>query len=80
MVIRKIVYTTNLLESVNYQLRKASKTRGHFPDDDSPLKLLRPIARDITTRRGGDAGTGTIGWNQVINALAIHFPDRLSLN
>ena len=78
-VIRKIVYTTNLLESVNYQLRKASKTRGHFPDDDSALKLLRLIARDITTRRAGDAGTGTIGWNQVINALAIHFPDRLSL-
>lgn len=78
-VIRKIVYTTNLLESVNYQLRKASKTRGHFPDDNSALKLLRLIARDITTRRGGDAGTGTIGWNQVINALAIHFPDRLSL-
>ena len=78
-VIRKIVYTTNLLESVNYQLRKASKTRGHFPDDDSALKLLRLIARDLTSRRGGDAGTGTIGWTQVLNALAIHFPDRLAL-
>lgn len=45
-------------------LSKASKTRGHFPDDDSGLKLLRLIARDITTRRGGDSGTRTIGWNR----------------
>ena len=58
-VIRKIVYTTNMIESVNYQMRKASKTRGHFPDDDSALKLLRLIARDLTTTRGGEAGTGT---------------------
>src|SRR5215207_531552 len=39
-VIRKIVYTTNMIESVNYQLRKVTKTRGHFPDDDAALKLL----------------------------------------
>jgi hypothetical protein len=46
---------------VNYQLRKASKTRGHFPDDDAALKLLRLIARDLSTTRGGAAGTGTPG-------------------
>lgn len=78
-VIRKIVYTTNLVESVNYQMRKASKTRGHFPDDDSALKLLRLIARDITTNRGGTAGTGTWGWKEALNAFAIHFPDRLPI-
>ena len=78
-VIRKIVYTTNLVESVNYQMRKASKTRGHFPDDDSALKLLRLIARDITTSRGGTAGTGTWGWKEALNAFAIHFPNRLPL-
>jgi len=38
--IRKVVYTTNLVESINYQLRKITKTRGHFPTDDSALKLL----------------------------------------
>lgn len=78
-IIRKIVYTTNLVESVNYQMRKASKTRGHFPDDDAALKLLRLIARDITTSRGGAAGTGTWGWKEALNALAIHFPDRLPI-
>ncbi len=78
-VIRKIVYTTNLVESVNYQMRKASKTRGHFPDDDAALKLLRLIARDITTSRGGTAGTGTWGWKEALNAFAIHFPNRLPI-
>jgi putative transposase len=78
-VIRKIVYTTNLVESINYQMRKASKTRGHYPDDDAALKLLRLIARDITTTRGGVAGTGTQGWKEALNAFEIHFPGRLSI-
>lgn len=77
--IRKIVYTTNLVESVNYQLRKVSKNRGHFPHDDAALKLLRLVARDITTTRGGVAGTGTHGWKRALNALEIHFPDRLPI-
>jgi putative transposase len=79
-VIRKIVYTTNMVESVNYQLRKASKTRGHFPDDDAALKLLRLIARDLSTTRGGTAGTGTQGWHQALNAFEIHFPGRLNIS
>jgi putative transposase len=78
-VIRKIVYTTNMVESVNYQMRKASKTRGHFPDDDSVLKLLRLIGRDISTTRGGDAGTGTWGWKEALNSFEIHFPGRLNI-
>jgi putative transposase len=76
-IIRKIVYTTNMIESANYQLRKASKTRGHFPDEESALKLLRLIARNISTTRGGEAGTGTQGWNLALNAFEIHFPGRL---
>jgi transposase-like protein len=55
---------TNMVESVNYQMRKASKTRGHFPDDDSALKLLRLIAQ---------------GWSEALNAFAIHFPNRLNI-
>ena len=75
--LRKIVYTTNLIESVNYQLRKVSKNRGHFPNDDAALKLLRLVARDITTTRGGTAGTGTYRWTQALNVLEMHFPGRL---
>lgn len=77
--IRKIVYTTNMVESINYQLRKVSKTRGHFPTDQSALKLLRLAARNVSDRRGGDLGTGTWGWKQALNAFEIHFPGRLGL-
>lgn len=77
--IRTIIYTTNAIESVNYQLRKVSKNRGHFPDDAAALKLLRLVARDISTTRGGIAGTGTTGWHQALNAFEIHFPGRLNL-
>ncbi|MBA3524095.1 MAG: IS256 family transposase, partial [Geodermatophilaceae bacterium] len=38
--VRKVIYTTNMIESINYQLRKISKTRGHFPTDDALVKLL----------------------------------------
>jgi putative transposase len=78
--IRKVVYTTNLVESINYQLRKISKTRGHFPTDESALKLLRLGARNISDKRGGDLGTGTQGWHRALNAFEIHFPGRLGLN
>ena len=77
--IRKIVYTTNLIESINFQMRKATKTRGHFPTDDSALKLLRLVARNISDHRGGDLGTGTWGWKHALNAFEIHFPGRLDL-
>ena len=66
-----------MIESVNYQLRKVSKNRGHFPNDDAALKLLRLVARDITTTRGGAAGTGTWNWKQALNILELHFPGRL---
>jgi len=78
-IIRKIVYTTNMIESVNYQMRKASKTRGHFPNDESALKLLRLIAMNITTTRGGEAGTATPGWKQALNMFEMYFPGRLDL-
>lgn len=77
--IRKIVYTTNMVESINFQLRKVTKTRGHFPTDQSALKLLRLAARNISDKRGGDLGTGTPGWQKALNAFDIHFPGRLGL-
>ena len=38
--VRRIIYTTNAIESLNAKLRRAARTRGHFPTDDSALKLL----------------------------------------
>jgi transposase-like protein len=48
--IRKVIYTTNAIESVNFQLRKIIKNRGHFPGDDAAIKLLYLGIRNITGR------------------------------
>ena len=77
--IRRVVYTTNMIESINYQLRKVTKTRGHFPTEKAALKLLYLAVRNITTERGGTAGTGSHGWKACLNALAIYFPDRINI-
>jgi putative transposase len=49
--VRKIIYTTNAIESLNYQLRKIIKNRGHFPSDDAVIKLLWLAIRDIEDKR-----------------------------
>ena len=77
--IRRVVYTTNMIESINYQLRKVTKTRGHFPTEKAALKLLCLATRNITTERGGASGTGTQGWKACLNALAIYFPGRIDI-
>ena len=77
--IRRVVYTTNMIESINYQLRKVTKNRGHFPTEKSALKLLCLATRNITTERGGASGTGTQGWKACLNAMAIYFPGRINI-
>ena len=77
--IRRVVYTTNMIESINYQLRKVTKNRGHFPTEKAALKLLYLAVRNITTQRGGETGTGTWGWKACLNQLAIYFPGRFSI-
>src|SRR5215469_1999741 len=49
--VRKLIYTTNAIESLNYQLRKIIKNRGHFPTDDAVIKLLWLAIRDIEDKR-----------------------------
>lgn len=49
--VRKIIYTTNAIESLNYQLRKIIKNRGHFPNDVAVVKLLWLSIRDIEDKR-----------------------------
>jgi putative transposase len=77
--VRRVVYTTNLIESINFMLRKITKTRGHFPNDDAAIKLLYLGIRNIDTRRRGPEGTGTMGWKRALNAFAIHHPGRLPI-
>lgn len=84
--IGKVIYTTNAIESMNFQLRKITKNRGHFPDDDAAIKLLYLGIRNITgryidgegmIREKGQRGTGTLGWKAALNALAVQFPGRV---
>lgn len=49
--VRHIIYTTNAIESLNYQLRKITKNRGHFPNDTAVVKLLWLAIRDIEDKR-----------------------------
>lgn len=77
--IRKVIYTTNQIESINYQLRKITKTRGSFPSDEAAIKLVYLGIRNIETTRGGELGTGTQGWHQALNAFAVQFPNRLPI-
>jgi len=77
--LRLVVYTTNAIESMNFQLRKITKNRGHFPDSDAAMKLLYLGMRNISSNRGGSSGTGTNGWKEALNTLATLFPGRLKL-
>ena len=49
--LRRVIYTTNAIESLNYQLRKIIKNRGHFPSDEAVIKLLWLAIRDIEDKR-----------------------------
>lgn len=49
--VRKMLYTTNSIESLNYQLRKVTKARGHFPTDDAVVKLLWLAIINIEDKR-----------------------------
>jgi len=50
-MLRRVIYTTNSIESLNYQLRKIIKNRGHFPSDDAAVKLLWLAICNIEDKR-----------------------------
>jgi putative transposase len=70
--VRKVVYTTNAIESINARLRKIIKTRGHFPSDDAASKLIWLALRNITA----DWGNAAQDWKTAMNQFAILYEDR----
>jgi len=73
--IRRIVYTTNSVESLHMQIRKTIKTRGHFPNDDAAIRLIwLAITRAKSTWRT------CYNWTQAMAVLRIHFGDRIPDN
>ena len=75
--LRKIVYTTNAIESLNARFRRGIRHRGHFPTEQAALKVLYLIA---TRRRPNRQDlTGRInGWKPILNTLTIHYGDRIA--
>jgi len=74
--IRKVIYTTNAIESLNMSLRKISKTRGSFPNDDALLRLLFLALRNIAKKWTRKTVTD---WQSALNRFAILYEDRLPL-
>lgn len=70
-----IIYTTNALESLNAKLRRAVRTRGHFPTDDSALKLLF-LVLNLAAK---DWKMPPREWGLAKAQLAILFEDRFTL-
>jgi transposase-like protein len=72
--VRRVLYTTNALESVNARLRKIIKTRGHFPNDEAATKLLWLALRNVTATWARAASR----WKTAMNQFAILYADRFT--
>jgi putative transposase len=70
--VRRVIYTTNAIEALNRQLRKAVKTKGHFPTEDAARKLIYLAIQNAVPQ-----WTRTRGWTKALLAFKIHFGDRL---
>ena len=70
--IRRTIYTTNALENVNRQIRKALKTRGHFPTDEAAIKLIWLAMRNLTA----NWARAERSWKTAMNQFAVLYGDR----
>ncbi len=70
--LRRAVYTTNSIENLNRQIRKAIKTRGHFPDEQAATKLIY-----LAIQRAETKWRTAYNWTTALRGLKIHFGDRL---
>jgi putative transposase len=70
--VRRVIYTTNAIEALNRQLRKAIKTKGHFPNEEAARKLIY-----LAITNAVPEWTRTRNWTTALLAFKIHFGDRL---
>jgi hypothetical protein len=75
--IRKVICTTNAIESVNARLRRAVNARGHFPTEQAALKCLYMALMGMDPTGKGQ-GAWVRRWKPALNAFDIHFDGRLS--
>ena len=74
--IRRVIYTTNIIEGFHRQLRKVTKTKGSFSSDEALMKLLYLVQEDITSKWKRPIHN----WNMTLSQLSIIFGDRLRLD
>jgi transposase-like protein len=72
--VRRVIYTTNAIESLHARLRKIIKSRGHFPSDEAATKLIWLALRNITAEWARPA----IYWRSAMNQFAIAYGDRFT--
>ena len=73
--IRRVICSTNAIESLNARYRRAIKARGHFPSEQAALKCLYLVTRSLDPTGTGRA-RWTMRWKPALNAFAITFADR----
>ena len=74
--IRRVICTTNAIESLNARFRRAVRARGHFPTDQAALKCLYLVTRGLDPTGTGQARWVT-RWKPALNAFAVTFADRM---
>jgi transposase-like protein len=74
--IRRIIYTTNIIEGLHRQMRKVTKSRSMFPSDDALLKILYLVTQDISKKWQ----TPKWRWGEIISQLSIHFEGRIKID
>ena len=75
--VRRVVYTTNLIESMNARLRKVTRNRGQFPSEQAALKVLYLAVRNLDEFRSPSVGTRSSGWKIALQAFTIYFEGRI---
>ena len=75
--VRRVIYTTNLIESMNARLRKVTRNRGQFPSEQAALKVLYLAVRNLEEFRSPTTGIRSSGWKQALQAFTIYFEGRI---
>ncbi len=75
--VRRVIYTTNLIESMNARLRKVTRNRGQFPSEQAALKVLYLAVRNLEEFRSPNVGIRSSGWKQALQAFTIYFDGRI---
>ena len=77
--IRRVIYSTNAIESLHARFRRATRARGHFPNEQAALKCLYLVVRSMDpTGKGQHRWMNR--WKPALNAFAITFGDRIFTN